>query len=129
MTEELLKDILEQTRKEAKFSRLLALIMAAILIVLLVVVFLLVPRAVSMMKEIETTAVEAQGVITHATETLENLESAMSGVGEMTESITKTSTSLFEGISKVDFDALSKAVSDLQQAVEPLANFARVIGR
>ena len=129
MTEELLKDILEQTRKEAKFSRLLALIMAAILVVLLVVVFLLVPRAVSMMKEIETTAVEAQGVITRATETLENLESAMSGVDEMTESITKTSSSLFEGINKVDFDALSKAVTDLEEAVKPLANLSRMLGR
>ena len=129
MTEEILQDILEQTRKEAKFSRLLALIMAAILIVLLIVVFLLVPRAVNMMKEIETTAIEAQGMITHATETLNNLETAMGDVSEMTESITKTSTSLFEGIDKVDFDALSRAVTDLQDAVEPLANFARMIGR
>ena len=53
----------------------------------------------------------------------------MGDVSEMTESITKTSTSLFEGIDKVDFDALSRAVTDLQQAVEPLANFARMIGR
>lgn len=38
MAEETLKEILEQTKKEAKFSRLLAIIMTAILVVLLIVV-------------------------------------------------------------------------------------------
>ena len=127
MTDELLQDILEQTKKEAGFSKMIAFLMLLMLIILIIVLLLLVPRALSMFSEIEKTAKDAQIMVEQANTTLEELGTTLDGVGEMTESITKTGDALFEGIGKVDFDALSKAVTDLQEAVEPLANFSRVL--
>ena len=127
MAEETLKDILEQTKKEARFSKMIALIMLAILVLLILVMLILVPRVVSMIAEIEKTAVDAQAVVEQAAVTLDELTKAMDGVGEMTDSITKTGNALFDGIGKVDFDALAKAISDLQDAIEPMANFSRML--
>ena len=127
MAEETLKDILEQTKKEARFSKMIALIMLAILVLLIIVMLILVPRVMSMIAEIEKTAVDAQAVVEQAAVTLDELTTAMDGVGEMTDSITKTGNALFDGIGKVDFDALAGAISDLQDAIEPMANFSRML--
>ena len=129
MTDELLKQILTQTKKEAIFSKVIAFIMLGVLLILLVATLIVVPRALSMIAEIEQTALDAQAVVEQANVTLEGLSSTVDGVEEMTESITKTGNALFDGIGKVDFDSLSKAINDLQAAIEPLANFSRLLNR
>lgn len=129
MTDELLKQILTQTKKEATFSKVIAFIMLGVLLILLVATLIVVPRTLSMIAEIEQTALDAQAVVEQARGTLEGLSSTVVGVEEMTESITKTGNALFDGIGKVDFDSLSKAINDLQAAIEPLANFSRLLNR
>ena len=129
MTDELLKQILTQTKKEAIFSKVIAFIMLGVLLILLVATLIVVPRTRSMIAEIEQTALDAQAVVEQARGTLEGLSSTVVGVEEMTESITKTGNALFDGIGKVDFDSLSKAINDLQAAIEPLANFSRLLNR
>ncbi|MBQ6904076.1 MAG: hypothetical protein IJQ26_06100, partial [Lachnospiraceae bacterium] len=79
--------------------------------------------------EIERTALDAQAVVAQATETLGGLSATVEGVEEMTESITKTGNALFDGIGKVNFDDLAQAITDLQDAIEPLANFSRLLNR
>lgn len=128
MAEETLKEILEQTRKEAKFSKMIAFIMLAILLIILVALILVVPQVLSMMREIEQTALDAQEIVTRATATLDELTVTLDSVDDMTGSITKAGDAMFDGIGKVDFDALSKAITDLQDAIEPLANFSRMLG-
>ena len=129
MTDELLKQILTQTKKEATFSKVIACIMLGVLLILLVATLIVVPRALSMIAEIEQTALDAQAVVEQANVALEGLSSTVDGVEAMTESITKTGNALFDGIGKVDFDSLSKAINDLQAAIEPLANFSRLLNR
>lgn len=129
MTDDYLKQILEQTKKEATFSKVIAFIMLGVLLVLVIVMLAVVPRVLSMIGEIEQTARDAQAVVAQATETLGGLRTTVDGVEEMTESITKTGNALFDGIGKVDFDALAQAITDLQDAIEPIANFSRMLGR
>ena len=129
MTDEILTQILKQTKKEATFSKVIAFIMLGILLILLIATLIVVPRALSMITEIERTALDAQAVVAQATETLGGLSATVEGVEEMTESITKTGNALFDGIGKVNFDDLAQAITDLQDAIEPLANFSRLLNR
>ena len=129
MTDEILTQILKQTKKEATFSKVIAFIMLGILLILLIATLIVVPRALSMITEIERTALDAQAVVAQATETLGGLSATVEGVEEMTESITKTGNALFDGIGKVNFDDLALAITDLQDAIEPLANFSRLLNR
>ncbi|MBR0172131.1 MAG: hypothetical protein IJQ21_05015 [Lachnospiraceae bacterium] len=129
MTDELLTQILKQTKKEATFSKVIAFIMLGVLLILLIATLIVVPRALSMITEIERTALDAQAVVAQATETLGGLSATVEGVEEMTESITKTGNALFDGIGKVNFDDLAQAITDLQDAIEPLANFSRMLNR
>lgn len=127
MAEETLKEILEQTKKEARFSRLLAFIMGGILAVVLIAAIILVPQLVGLMTRISQTAANAQELMQSASTTLTEVSGALSGVSTMTESITKTSGTLFEGLTAVDFNALSTAITDLQAAVAPLADLSRLL--
>ncbi|MBR0163584.1 MAG: hypothetical protein IJQ12_02795 [Lachnospiraceae bacterium] len=127
MAEETLKEILEQTKKEARFSRLLAFIMGGILAVVLIAAVILVPQLVGLMTRISQTAANAQELMQSASTTLTEVSGALSGVSTMTESITKTSGTLFEGLTAVDFNALSTAITDLQAAVAPLADLSRLL--
>ena len=129
MTDEILTQILTQTKKEATFSKVIAFIMLGVLLLLLIATLIVVPRALSMITEIERTALDAQAVVAQATETLGGLSATVDGVEEMTESITKTGNALFDGIGKVNFDDLARAITDLQDAIEPLANFSRLLNR
>ena len=127
MAEETLKEILEQTKKEARFSRLLAFIMGGILAVVLIAAIILVPQLVGLMTRISQTAANAQELMQSASTTLTEVSGALSGISTMTESITKTSGTLFEGLTAVDFNALSTAITDLQAAVAPLADLSRLL--
>ena len=129
MTDEILTQFLTQTKKEATFSKVIAFIMLGVLLLLLIATLVVVPRVLSMIAEIEQTAHDAQAVVAQATETLGGLSATVDGVEEMTESITKTGNALFDGIGKVDFDALAKAITDLQDAIEPVANLSRMFNR
>ena len=64
MTDELLKQILTQTKKEATFSKVIAFIMLGVLLILLVATLIVVPRTLSMIAEIErSSGLTATGII------------------------------------------------------------------
>ena len=119
---ELLAKLLEESQKEVRFSRILAYTFIGILIVLVVTAALIVPRALNTLNEIDATISDARVVMDRASSSLDE-------ISVMTESITKTSDVAFESLGKVDFDELNQAISDLRDAVEPMANFARIFQR
>ena len=127
MNEEALREILEQTKKEAKFTRIIAIIMAAMLCILLICVLIIVPRIVGVLRSVDAALTQAQQIMTQANAAIGEVRSALDGVDEMTGSIKRLGDETLKGISEVDFEKLSQAISDLQAAVEPLARFSRAL--
>lgn len=128
MNEEALQEILEQTKKEAQFTRIIAIIMAVMLGILLICVFIIVPRITGVLRNVDQAVTQAQEIMTQGEAAITEVRSALGGVDEMTTSIKKLGDETLKGISEVDFEQLSQAIADLQAAVEPLARFSRALG-
>lgn len=119
---DLMRQLLEESKKEVRFSRILAFTFLGILAVLIVTVAMLLPRAISTLEKVDAMVDDAQTIMVRATRSLDEVSS-------MTESITKTSDVAFESLGKVNFEELNMAITDLRDAIEPMANFARLFQR
>ena len=128
MNEEALQQILEQTKKEARFTRIIAIIMAIMLTAILIALLLVVPRAIRVFNTVYSAVTKAQEIMEQGEEALIEVRASLEGVDTMTESIGKLGDEALKGISEVDFETLSQAITDLQTAVEPLARFSRALG-
>ena len=128
MNEEALQQILDATKKEARFTRIIAILMAVMLAAMLITLLLVVPRAIRVINKINTAVTKAQEIMEQGEEVLTGVETSLEGVDTMTESIGKLGDEALKGISEVDFETLSQAITDLQAAVEPLAKFSRALG-
>lgn len=134
--EELLKKIADNTAKSLMFHRISAFCLIGILCVVLVSAYMVVPKATSALNAIDAAAKSSE-------ETLANASATLLEVNEMADSVTKTSDELsdfvndnkdvmmesLDKMSKIDFDGLNEAISDLQDAVGPFAKFMKSFGR
>ncbi|MCR4744727.1 MAG: hypothetical protein K5894_05795 [Lachnospiraceae bacterium] len=119
--EELLKELLEETRKNAKYQKRTMQILFGLFLILLVAAIVILPQVYGILAS-------AKGIVTQA-------ESSLLQINEMTASITETSRNLNNMVSQnaapladsmsklqnIDFDGLNQAISDLQAAVGPFA--------
>lgn len=125
----ILEQLLAESKKRTRYTRLVAFAMVTILAVLLVTGIIVVPKAISVLGEIEALALSAEALV-------ENAEASLGEISEMTVSLTDTSAgldtfitdnaqTLSEAISEmkdIDVDTLNEAINDLHDAVAPFAN-------
>ena len=147
-TEELLGELLNYQKKAVRHTRIAALACILLTAVLLAAAILLLPRALTMSERMETALAEVDALALQAGELMdaadaflgenrEDLTEALRKVNEvdfdsLNEAIHKIRDidfdSLDETIHKIrdiDFDSLNEAIGNLNEAVRPLAEFAR----
>ena len=124
--EEILKELLEETRKNAKYQKRTMYALFCLFLIFLIAIIVLLPQAYSLL------------VTAHRT--LSQAEASLNQINEMTASITETSKGLnsmvsqnavpladsMNKLSSIDFDGLNQAISDLQAAIGPLAKVMKV---
>lgn len=141
----MLKDIMENERKEMKyakrqslFSLLLSLASLAIVVIIGISILPLIPKANTLL----TTANEvlnqtagmigdAEGAVKNLNEVSESLakmdlEGMLTGVDELVEESKSSISDAMLKIDAMDIDSLNKAIKDLGAVVEPLA---KLLGR
>ena len=125
----MLEQLLAESKKRTRYTKLAAFTMVIILAVLIVTGVMVVPKAISVLGEIEALALSTEALV-------ENAEVSLSEISEMTVSLTDTSAglntfitdnaqTLSEAISEmkdIDVDTLNEAINDLHDAVAPFAN-------
>lgn len=135
--EELLQQILESSKKEAKHAKWAARFTFGLFLIFLVAGVILVPKVVLTLATVNSTIITAGQTIENANGTIDSVNEAIEGVNQMTGSITGTSenmnsmltdnsqslTDAVEKMNNIDFEGLNKAIQDLQDAVGPFANF------
>ena len=126
-SEELLKELVSNSRKQLFYTKLAAFVAAAALVVCLVI---LVPSVVK-------TVNRANEVMAKASGTIELADTAIASVTEMSNSITVMGNNMdtfitenaesveqvMKKLDDIDFEGLNSAIKDLGDVVEPLANF------
>lgn len=125
----ILEQLLAESKKRTRLTRMAAFAMVIMLAVLLVTGIMVVPKAISALGEIEALALSTEALV-------ENAEGSLSEISEMTASLTDTSAglntfitdnaqTLSEAISEmkdIDVNTLNEAISDLHDAVAPFAS-------
>lgn len=125
----ILEQLLAESKKRTRLTRLAAFAMVIMLAVLLVTGIMVVPKAISVLGEIEALALSTEALV-------ENAEGYLNEISEMTASFTDTSAglntfitdnaqTLSEAISEmkdIDVNTLNEAISDLHDAVAPFAS-------
>ena len=128
--EELLRQILEAVKNEVKYAKRAAFFMMGLFVVFLVAAIIVIPKVVETLSNVNTAVVSAG-------ETLKGADDAIENINKMSDSITKTSdnmnsmltdnseslTAAVEKMNSIDFDGLNSAITDLQDAVGPFADF------
>ncbi len=130
---EILKELLEFEKKEAKYQKVTSILIFCLVVIMGIVSFMIVPVAVQTLTTANETIVMAQNA-------LSKIDQEMDSINTMTKSITATSDNMnsmvidnseelskaVESMSKIDFDGLNQAISDLQAAVGPFAKMTRI---
>ncbi|MCR5650490.1 MAG: hypothetical protein K6F86_04855 [Lachnospiraceae bacterium] len=128
--EEMLKRIEKSNKKQVRWARIAALFMILLFVVIGGALFMVVPKAINTLANIDV-------AVNSANEVLKQADAAISDINEMSRSLTTTSDELSAMLSEnsealasaisqieaIDFDSLNEAIKDLETTVGPLANF------
>jgi len=125
-----LAKLLDREQKQLFYSRLAGISLVVMAAILLVVCIIIVPRAMATLSNVDK-------LVNDTTATVEELQTTVEQAGTMIDEITvaagginklvdDNSEILNESVSKmnsIDFETLNKAISDLSDVVQPMANF------
>ena len=119
---ELLTEIRNETRKQAKFAKISAAFTGGIFVIILIAAIILVPKVI-------VTLQHADQLIGNANLALADITRMSNSVGDMSKKVdqlvadnSEKLTESVEKLSSIDFAGLNKAIKDLQDAVGPFAN-------
>lgn len=130
LPQELLKELVSNSKKQLFYTRLAALVAFVAAAALLICLIVLVPTVVK-------TVNRANEVMAKASGTIELADTAIAGVTEMSEAITAMGNDMdaflaenaesveqvMKKLDEIDFEGLNSAIKDLGDVVEPLASF------
>ena len=141
-TRELLEKIAAAETKQNRLLQIAAAACCGLFLVIALTALILVPRAVrtlgqadeavAQLQEAVTEARDAIGGITSLADTAESSLNETSGLvknaNKVLEDNAEGLSEVIENFNSVDFDHLNKAISDLSDVVQPLAEFAKMFG-
>ncbi len=127
--QDVLTEIRDLSKKRLLLQRISTGCMVGTLLVVLVAALLMVPRATTTLNHINQVAVKAEDSLAKVDKMTASMESASDNLNELVNANGEALSSAVKSMSEVDFDGLNKAISDLQEAIGPLANFMSRFGR
>lgn len=127
--QDVLTEIRDLSKKRLLLQRISTGCMVGTLLVVLVAALLMVPRATTTLNHINQVAVKAEDSLAKVDKMTASMESASDNLNELVNANGEALSSAVKSMSDVDFDGLNKAISDLQEAIGPLANFMSRFGR
>ncbi len=115
----ILNDLHELQKKTLMYQR----ISAGLMLVFVIAILCVVPSLLSTLKATRETLAGVDAAVTDAKTAINDVETAMNDLSSFVNTAGNDLSSVTEGISKVDFDTLNEAITNLDATVEPLANF------
>ena len=125
---ELLAAILQQTRKEARASRVAATACTGIFVAMAIALLVLLPRTVetlsianAVMRDANEAVTEANTLVKSAQRSLEGLDQAIANIDGVVVSNADYVTEAMEHLNGIDFDGLNNSIKSLETVIAPLA--------
>lgn len=116
-------DLVKIAKKQLFFQRISACCMIVIALCVLFAVMKVVPMVQTTLEHINDTAIKAQESLVQVDEMTAGLNEASKNLNKLVDENAEVMTDAVKSISEIDFEGLNQAITDLQGAVGPLANF------
>jgi len=127
---EILKTLLEKQNKQLFYTRISSIAMVIFVAVIVIVCAVIVPTTVKTLNEANAAIVQAEDMIEDAQASLDNINSmadeistAADGIGHLVDDNAVVLNSAVSQMNDIDFEGLNSAIKDLQDVVQPMANF------
>lgn len=144
---ELLAELLAYQKKDSKRNRIAAFANILLIVVLLVALITIIPRALDLVNHVESSLqeldalaeqaneviVEANGLADEAGRMMTDMDTLASdasvfigNANKVLEENTEAVTNTVQRLNEVDFEGLNEAIENLNDAIRPLSEFARM---
>ncbi|MBR1670489.1 MAG: hypothetical protein IJ695_07285 [Butyrivibrio sp.] len=120
---EYLKQIHDMTRKQLNWQRASTSAICGMFLVIMISVILILPRVEATLTHVNEVAVQAQESLDEIDLMVKDIQTASQNLNDLVGDNSETLTGAVNNLANIDFDGLNKAISDLQDAVGPLASF------
>jgi hypothetical protein len=122
-TDQALLKLISTNKKQLFYQRILALAAVGIFVVILYTVMTVVPRITATLTNLDGVVADAGNSLKEIDKMVAEMESASKNLNELVDANAEPLTDAVEKLGNVDFDGLNQAITDLQDAVHPMASF------
>lgn len=127
---EVLKTLLKKQNKQLFYTRISSIAMVIFVAVMTITCITVVPTVMKTVDRANDIMIQAQNILEDVDESLEAVDkmtaeitSAASGINTMVDDNAGVMSDAMNKINGVDFEGLNSAIKDLQDVIEPMANF------
>jgi len=124
---ELLIELVRTQRRDTFLEHVTAVINLVFLAVMILVLVILVPKAVTTLREVDRTVKEVNTLALEAQESLDGIDVMVGNVDKMVVENTDAVTTALNQINQVDYQKLNEAISSLSATVTPLAEMMKAL--
>ncbi|MBQ4149754.1 MAG: hypothetical protein IIU26_07995 [Clostridium sp.] len=124
---ELLIELVRTQRRDTFLEHVTAIINLVFLAVMILVLVILVPKAVTTLREVDRTVKEVNTLALEAQESLDGIDVMVGNVDKMVVENTDAVTTALNQINQVDYQKLNEAISSLNATVTPLAEMMKAL--
>lgn len=124
---ELLIELVRTQRRDTFLEHVTAIINLVFLAVMILVLVILVPKAVTTLREVDRTVKEVNTLALEAQESLDGIDVMVGNVDKMVVENTDAVTTALNQINQVDYQKLNEAISSLNATVTPLAEMMEAL--
>jgi len=121
LTEALLTEMRDLSRKRLFFQKIATGCMAGLLLVVFLTCIIVVPKAMTTLSHINNVSVKAENSLDEIDVMTKGITSATDSLNELVAGNSASLTEAVTSLSRIDFDGLNKAITDLQDAAGPMA--------
>ncbi|MCR4998119.1 MAG: hypothetical protein K6A61_12585 [Butyrivibrio sp.] len=121
LTESLLTELRDLSRKRLFFQKVATGCMAGILVLVFLVCVIIVPKAITTLSHINSVSVKAENSLDEIDVMTKGITSATDSLNELVSGNSASLTEAVTSLSQIDFDGLNQAIRDLQDAAGPMA--------
>lgn len=127
--EALIKKLADNSDRSLRLQRLSTVLVLLILSMILFSVFMVVPKVVSTLHEVEKAAITVEEAASKAQTTIDEIDKMAGsltttgdGINSLLNENGEKLTQSLDKMSQIDFDGLNQGIKDLQDAIGPFAN-------
>lgn len=121
LTEALLTEMRDLSKKRLFFQKIATGCMAGLLLVVFLTCIIVVPKAITTLSHINSVSVKAENSLDEIDVMTKGITSATDSLNELVSGNSASLTEAVTSLSQIDFDGLNQAIRDLQDAAGPMA--------